>query len=404
VKAAILFDHFGPYHLARLRAASQVCTLLAIQVRRRSLDYPWNPEPLPGSLRCHTLQESPDHPGSRGLVARLNTALSRLGPDCVFIPGWSSRASLAALHWSMHNRVPAVIMSESTQSDSPRSRWKEWVKSLLVTQCAAALVGGAPHAEYLVRLGMPPERTFVGYDVVDNDYFSRQASEIRGRGAEFRKQFALPDHYFFASARFIKSKNLAWLIDAYALYRAAWSSLHGSSKPTLAGPWSLLVLGDGVERPHLEKRVAHLGLQRCVLLPGFKQYAELPVYYALAGAFVHSSTAEPWGLVVNEAMASGLPVLVSEPCGCRRDLVRTGVNGFSFDPADSEQLISLLLRLSSSEPARQSLGCASRQRICAWGPDRFRQGFQNAASLAIARGPSRQTRTQSLLLQCLLRR
>ena len=96
-----------------------------------------------------------------------------------------------------------------------------------------------------------------------------------------------------------------------------------------------------------------------VILAGFKQYDELPAYYGLASAFVHASTTEQWGLVVNEAMASGLPVLVSDRCGCAPDLVEDGVNGFTFDPYDVEALAGLMQRVAAmTDERRQAMGAS----------------------------------------------
>jgi 1,2-diacylglycerol 3-alpha-glucosyltransferase len=94
----------------------------------------------------------------------------------------------------------------------------------------------------------------------------------------------------------------------------------------------LVVCGDGDLRPRLHALARELGLEQRVHWPGFVQYPDLPVYYALADAFILASTIEPWGLVVNEAMACGLPVLVSDRCGCAPDLVPEGQNGFTFKP------------------------------------------------------------------------
>src|SRR4030095_8242679 len=84
---------------------------------------------------------------------------------------------------------------------------------------SAALVGGQRHIEYLAELGMPRERIFTGYDVVDNDYFRQKAEEVRSQRSEVRQKHALPENYFLASARFIEKKNLPKLIGAYAEYR-----------------------------------------------------------------------------------------------------------------------------------------------------------------------------------------
>src|SRR6185437_13984414 len=96
----------------------------------------------------------------------------------------------------------------------PRTWWKEAMKRRMVDLFSAALVGGQPHVEYLVELGMPRKRVFIGYDVVDNDYFGRHTAEIRNSRFEIRSKCSLPENYFLASARFIEKKNLPTLIQA----------------------------------------------------------------------------------------------------------------------------------------------------------------------------------------------
>src|SRR5439155_11820127 len=119
-----------------------------------------------------------------------------------------------------------------------------------------------------------------------------------------------------------------------------------------------------------------------LLLPGFQQYDELPAYYGLASAFIHASTVEQWGLVVNEAMAAGLPVLVSERCGCAADLVEAGVNGFTFDPWQPEALARLMLKLAASETERLRMGGASRGIIANGSAERFGEGLEGAIGWA----------------------
>ena len=256
---------------------------------------------------------------------------------------------------------------------------------------------------------------------------------LHGPGkVESRNKLGLPEKYFLASARFVEKKNLPRLIEAYALYRkkaesrkqpveVASQRLHGPGKAESVGenvesgkekagntsprpspqggegdaPWDLVLLGDGPLRETLNSQLATLNLHDHVLLPGFKQYPDLPIYYGLAGAFIHASTTEPWGLVVNEAMASGLPVLVSNRCGCAPDLVKDGVNGFTFDPFNIEQLAQLMLKISlrgvgpsgpeaAFQPFRLSaFGDTSRQIISEWGPERFANGLHDAVEMAL---------------------
>ena len=104
------------------------------------------------------------------------------------------------------------------------------------------------------------------------------------------------------------------------------------------------------KRAEVEEAISRLSVEGSVHLVGAQSYGDVPAYYALAGAFVHASTTEQWGLVVNEAMASGLPVLVSNRCGCAPDLVQEGVNGFTFDPCNVEELAQLMLKISAFQP------------------------------------------------------
>ena len=118
-------------------------------------------------------------------------------------------------------------------------------------------------------------------------------------------------------------------------------------------------------------------------LPGFRPYDELPVYYALANAFVHASAVEQWGLVVNEAIASGLPVIVSDRCGCAPELVNG--NGFTFDPTNEEELAGRLLEMDSlSDQDRKYLGDNSYSIAANFTPGRFGEGLEHAVSMAMA--------------------
>jgi len=224
---------------------------------------------------------------------------------------------------------------------------------------------------------------------VDNEYFRQKAQEIRSQTSEVRGKYRLPETYFLASARFIEKKNLPRLIRAYAEYRDRLKGT-GVTDPGYDrdAPWELVLLGDGPLRETLNTQLSTLNLHSHVHLPGFKQYDELPVYYALANAFVHPSTTEQWGLVVNEAIASGLPVIVSERCGCVPELVNG--NGFIFDPTDEQELALLLLKMAKlSHEERQKLADVSYTIAANFSPERFGEGLDRAASVALELAPRR---------------
>ena len=396
--AAVIFHHIGPYHHARLNAAAERLSVIGFEWSARSYDG-WGAAATPA--RYHKVSLFPEatdhHPDKAELRSAFWSALEQTNPDVVAVNGWNNFGSLVAANCCVRRGIPMVVMSESARQDEARTWWKEIIKQRVVGLYSAALVGGQRHVEYLVELGMPHEWIFTGYDVVDDAYFRAKTDEIRSQRSVVRRKYQLPENYFLASARFVEKKNLRRLIQAYAEYRKRWSAYANqpAHKATagrgaaadreVAGkaPWNLVVLGDGPLRETLNSQLSALNLSEHVHLPGFKPYDELPVYYALANAFVHASTTEQWGLVVNEAIASGLPVIVSERCGCVPELVQG--NGFTFDPTNEHELTARLLEMVSlSDEKRKHLGDNSHRIAANLGSERFGEGLEGAVNMALA--------------------
>lgn len=412
-RTALIFHRVGPYHFARARAAGRLIDTRLIEVFKSDDVYGWDPVVGADGFERVTLFEK-NTQAIDTVVRGVQAALADCRPDAVAIPGWADVIAYSAIEWCNDNGVPVVVMSETTEWDEARWNWKEWVKRRVLRLCTAGLVGGQPHAEYLSRLGMPRERIFQGYDAVDNDYFAQGAKAARSQKTEIQKKYALPENYFLASARFVEKKNLLNLVRAYALYRK-FVSKTGQPEPKAngqtngyhsktSGLWSLVLLGDGPLKGELQRLVGELQLQEFVLLPGFKQYHELPEFYALAKAFIHASTVEQWGLVVNEAMASGLPVLVSDRCGCARDLVKDGENGFNFDPYKPEQIAEMMFRISDSQFPLPDFSAASIRIVANWNPDRFARGFSQSIESALKAPRPQMGALDRLLLKLLSRK
>jgi glycosyltransferase involved in cell wall biosynthesis len=402
MRVAILFWRLGPYHHARLDAAARQMDVFAVEACGMDDIYGWDKVTGKESFTRITLTDQKIQltDWNPELCRQMRRVLSEIQPEVVAVPGWSFGDAVSALSWCGETRTPVVIMSESAEWDERRSLVKEFVKRQLVRTCAAALVGGTSHKAYIEKLGLPPERIFLGYDAVDNDYFAIKAAEVRSQKSEVRNRLGLPENFFLASARFVEKKNLARLIEAYARYRElAHETESGKRK---AATWSLVLLGDGPLRSTLNSQLSTLNLHDHVQMPGFKQYDELPPYYGLAKAFIHASTTEQWGLVVNEAMASGLPVLVSNRCGCAIDLVHEGRNGFTFDPCKVEDLAQLMLNISAFNFPLSEFGSASQHFIAEWGPESFASGLKAAAEAVIGAARLKPTLLQKVLLKALL--
>jgi len=379
MRVAVLFLRFGPYHLARLEAAGQRLAadggeLVGIEIAPTSNAYAWDSVAGGQHFRKVTLFDEAVHEDipKQEVRAAVRTALTKARPDVVAVPGWSFREAITALHWAGQHGVPAIMMSESARGDFERHWWSERVKRGVVGCCRSGLVGGSRHQDYLAELGMPRDRIFLGYDVIDNDYFRTRADAARREEDLLRKRYALPSRYFVASNRFVPKKNLARLLAAYATYRQSAGE----------GAWDLVMCGDGPLRDDLESLVDRLGLRASVRFPGFVQYDDLPVYYGLASAFVHMSTIEQWGLVVNEAASAGLPLLVSDRCGCVPELVIEGRNGQVLDPLDEAGMAMAMKALSDDPDAAARMGQASRKIVDAFSPQRFGEGMAAAAACA----------------------
>src|SRR6266705_3149706 len=266
---AVVFHHIGPYHHARLNAAADKLSVTGIEWSARGYDA-WGAAEAPARYtRLSLFTEAADYyPRSRQRREAFRWALEQANPNVVAVNGWNNFGSLAAARCCMELGIPMMVMSESARGDEPRTWWKEIIKRRIVDLYAAALVGGQRHVEYLVDLGVPRDRIFTGYDVVDNAYFARRTLEIRnshlrrgygGQAAfEIRKKYGLPESYFLASARFIEKKNLSSLIRAYAEYREKWKG---------HTPWDLVLLGDGPLRETLNTQLSTLNLQAQVHLP-----------------------------------------------------------------------------------------------------------------------------------------
>jgi glycosyltransferase involved in cell wall biosynthesis len=370
-RICVLWPRFGPYHLARLKACHSLLSahgieVVGIETAAADSTYAWRSEEGATSFRREQIfgrpfEELAPEEVRHGMLAMLE----RLDPDAVAINSYSFPDSRAALEWCRRCRRTAVLMMESKRDDAERTWVRELPKAVLVRQYDAALVGGSPQREYLLDLGFPHECITVGYDVVDNHYFQSMSAAARANPGVYRSLPGLDDDtpYFLASSRFVARKNLPRLLMAYRVYR-----------DRVEAPWRLLLLGDGPQRQELESLVREqdvAGVRFC----GFRQIDELPAYYAFAGALVHVPLVEQWGLVVNEGMACGLPVLVSKQTGCSRDLVRHDENGLICDGTSVQEIAELMVRLSADACDRSAMSQRSLEIISHWSPEQFATGL-----------------------------
>ena len=315
-------------------------------------------EAIPASLPVQTLFPGGSWRDAKGWngARAVWDCLTKLNAAAVLVPGYYVLPALTAALWCRWHGRRAILMSESTADDHRRSPLYEMAKSVLVRSLYDwAITGGAPQRRYLEQLGFPPERIAGFYDVVDNDFFTAQTALVR---RQYRAvDFGLPDGYFLYVGRLSEEKNVTALIEAFAEHRRG------------GGTQALVLVGDGPLRAELETQSAQTGFGIDIRFEGLRGTAELPRYYAFASCFVLPSTREPWGLVANEAMAAGLPVLISRRCGCAEDLVVEGENGLLFDPTEPGALAASLSVMGSIGRARlAAMGAVSEAIIARYSP------------------------------------
>ncbi len=302
--------------------------------------------------------------------ARLFETLDTLHPDVVISGAIAYPSGATAVRWAPRRKRPVVIMDDARLKDVPRSGLVNWGKRRIYANVDAMLIPAPSHVPDYWFWGIPKARMFFGINVVDNAFFAERSAIARQNVALIQEKYGLPNHFFLGVGRQIPKKNWETLIQAFC-----------ASMGEAAGEWGLVLVGDGPEAPRL-KEIAAESDEKVVFLP-FQDQESLCQFYGVAECLVLPSIyGETWGLVVNEAMASRLPVIVSRECGCAETMVRDGCNGWQCDPRDPEQLAQMLgrfMRLSDEE--RKQMGERSFEIIADWGLDRFCDGVWQAVQL-----------------------
>ena len=227
-------------------------------------------------------------------------------------------------------------------------------------------MAGIQSRDYLRQLGMHAEAIQQPWDVIENDLFSKFAFDSENQ--------AIPDRErpFLCVGRFIFEKNHALLLEAFSYYQSN------------GGMRSLLLVGHGPLEHQIRFACHHLPRPQAIKMVPFVELEKLASYYVRSHALVLASGKDTWGLVVNEAMASGLPVIVSQACGCVDDLVDDGVNGWSFACDDVPGLVKCLEQSDrQTAEERKTMTSLAKLRLQNFAPNSFALGLKKACEYAI---------------------
>jgi len=304
--------------------------------------------------------------------------LNELDPDAVIAGAIAFPAGAAATRWCLQKKKPIILFDDVRLADVPRPIYINWVKKQVYSLIDAMVIPASSHDPTYRYFGFSKEMLFYGVNAVDNSFFSCDStSPSRSLPQGFPES-----PFLLGVGRQIPKKNWKTLI---AAFRNIADNSHAAS-------WSLVLIGDGPEHAELTA-LAGDPLESRVFFVSFIQQKELVHYYHQAAALVLPSFfGETWGLVVNEAMAAGLPVLVSAKCGCSETLVQDGLNGYVFDPDSQEAIEEALLKFFSLDKARRdAMGAASLGIVADWGLERFSHGMCEALDFVQAKSKRRGT-------------
>ncbi len=297
----------------------------------------------------------------------LRRALLRASPNVIICGGYNYIASWESLWWAHVHRAHFMVWVESTAMDLRGGHvLVEFLKAKFVRHCDALIVAGKSSFDYMRSFGTGKGRIFAAPDAVDNAFFEQQAELSRRNEVELRQAMRLPQRFFLFVGRLVKGKGVFDLLRAY-----------GTLAPDLRSKMGLVFVGDGTVRGELERQASALS-PGSVQFAGFAHREQLAVYYALAEALVFPTHTDPWGLVVNEAMACGLPIICSSAAGCAADLVEDHWNGRVVPPEDAGQLASAMEDLSQQAELRALMSRRSRERIRKFSPELCADGIAEA--------------------------
>jgi 1,2-diacylglycerol 3-alpha-glucosyltransferase len=348
VKVAVVApSNLGPYHLARYNALAELCDLHVVPVSVKEHYRPWDFSTADARFHLHDALRSTR--GTPGL--RLSRELACTEPDATIVVGYGSLPLLlgAAARRVQNRYAPNLLLMDTTS----HGRWPG-LKRQLKPLFDGVLVSGSRAMAVARDLYPSLPATVVG-NPVDNSHFAKSINQWHRSG-------------FLCVARFSSEKNYPRLLEAWNRYRAT------------GGTWGLKIVGTG---PEEELVRAAARSQEGLSFIGWATYAELPDIYASSCATILASLHEPWGLVVNESLASGTPCILSRSCGCFPDL--SFDTQWSFDPVSVQSISQALHRFSSLDGAEYaSLQEAGARLVDQQTPARWAGAVVTAIDSAIA--------------------
>jgi glycosyltransferase involved in cell wall biosynthesis len=287
-----------------------------------------------------------------------------LGRSDVLVGFYYELAALCGMLFAMARGTRTMLSIDGVNRWSRREPWKEQIKRIVYRNVHGVFAAGPESTRHAIAYGTAPNRVFPLRHVINVGDFKDGAAAARPKRNSHRSRLGLQGATFIYVGHLAWTKGLQHLIEAFSrVQRSA------------TGPVSLLCVGDGPDEVAI-RNLCHKLQLRNVIFSGFMPPSELPVFYAVADVFVFPTLGDAYGLVVDEAMACGLPVISTDAAGEITERVVTGQNGFIVPAGNASALASAMAALVPEPQLRASMGAASAQRVMDSTPDRWAQEFE----------------------------
>lgn len=319
--------------------------------------------PLLDGYKSDFLSNKADSSGTQWGVVR---KLLSIRPDVILLHGYNSYTNLLAILTAKALGIK-VLMRGDTRKTSlhEKSRWKQFLKRMILKCIDGCVAIGKLNRQYYEELGVNPEKIYFSPFCIDNDSFNQNMMEKDLRiNARKKLSISSESKVVLFVAKLIKRKRAIDLVSAMELVH----NKHPHAE--------LIIVGSGQEEDVLRKFV--LVKQAHVRFLGFKNQSELPEIYAASDIFVLPAESEPWGLVVNEAMAAGLPIIVTDDVGAAPDLVEGKNTGFVYPVGDICKLAEAIDKLLSSPEQASLMGTNAKKLIKNWDVIESADGIEHA--------------------------
>lgn len=284
-------------------------------------------------------------------------------PDLIIISGYMPLFHFLVAIYAWFCGVPVGLRSDTTlhhtksSGRSLKGRLKELVFPALLKIYSTIHPVGTLAMEYLLHYSVSKERVFRFPYAVNNEWFYAESSANHVCRPELRRKMGIAENAFVVLGilKFHEREDPLTLVHGFAELLKRYSA-----------PSHLILVGDGPLRGEIEATIHDTGIA-CVSLPGYVSYHDLPKYYAVADVFVHPGIGESWGVSVNEAMACGVPVVLSDRIGSHIDLVVGGETGFVFKTKDPKSLAECLVTMAGDSELCRTMGRKARILLDEWG-------------------------------------